>query len=200
VRVGVRGKHGDRPRLRDGALHVEAFVEAIHHFGVLQRIRIQSVGVLARVEVEVQVVARAAIAAIGGAGVLAVLVAALVPTASLVFGRAALQFATCWPPPDPWNSPWLLNSFGAPLVPSPMPSSVLGQYRSPDPFPLSPVALPLLLPAAYESEPRGELGMGSVGQQKPRVSLKSRGNYNERRPAARYLSHHHASIKLRLAS
>ena len=36
VRVVVRGKHGDRLRLRDGALHVEAFVEAVHHFGVLR--------------------------------------------------------------------------------------------------------------------------------------------------------------------
>ena len=48
-----------------------------------------------RVEAKVQVVARAAIAAIGGAGVLAVLVAALVPTASLILGRASLP-AVCY--------------------------------------------------------------------------------------------------------
>jgi hypothetical protein len=36
VRVVVRGKHGDRLRLRDGALHVEAFVETVHHFDVLR--------------------------------------------------------------------------------------------------------------------------------------------------------------------
>jgi hypothetical protein len=36
VRVAVRGKHGDRLGLRDGALHVEAFVEAVQHFGLLR--------------------------------------------------------------------------------------------------------------------------------------------------------------------
>jgi len=34
VRVVVRGKHSDRLRQRDGALHVEALFKAVHHFGV----------------------------------------------------------------------------------------------------------------------------------------------------------------------
>jgi hypothetical protein len=65
------------------------------------------------------------------------------PQASFWLGQHRLQFATCRPHEYACsNRPWLLNSIGAPLVPSPMPSSVLGQYRSPYPYPHSPGNFP----------------------------------------------------------